>query len=132
MALFTFLYVDIIDCTATLYSMARFSGVVDPETGDFPRSTLAYCTDAICISMGALLGVSPVTVCKLHFSSNPSSTILTLGSHRVWSRHCGRRKDWSDRHDLRPLLPHFHVLRSYFCFHSAMGHGMYTDPGKYP
>ncbi|KAL5120253.1 hypothetical protein ACEQ8H_001811 [Pleosporales sp. CAS-2024a] len=61
MALFTLLYVDIIDCTATLYSMARFSGVVDPETGDFPRSTIAYCTDAICISMGALLGVSPVT-----------------------------------------------------------------------
>jgi AGZA family xanthine/uracil permease-like MFS transporter len=61
MALFTFLYVDIIDCTATLYSMARFSGVVDPETGDFPRSTLAYCTDAFCISVGALLGTSPVT-----------------------------------------------------------------------
>lgn len=61
MALFTFLYVDIIDCTATLYSMARFSGVVDPETGDFPRSTLAYCTDAFCISIGALLGTSPVT-----------------------------------------------------------------------
>lgn len=61
LALFTFLYVDIIDCTATLYSMARFSGVVDPDTGDFPRSTLAYCTDAFCISMGALLGCSPVT-----------------------------------------------------------------------
>jgi AGZA family xanthine/uracil permease-like MFS transporter len=61
LALFTFLYVDIIDCTATLYSMARFSGVVDPDTGDFPRSTLAYCTDAFCISIGALLGVSPVT-----------------------------------------------------------------------
>ncbi|KAF2794902.1 hypothetical protein K505DRAFT_241169 [Melanomma pulvis-pyrius CBS 109.77] len=61
LALFTFLYVDIIDCTATLYSMARFSGVVDPETGDFPRSTLAYCTDALCISVGALLGCSPVT-----------------------------------------------------------------------
>lgn len=41
--------------------MARFSGVVDPDTGDFPRSTLAYCTDAFCISMGALLGCSPVT-----------------------------------------------------------------------
>jgi AGZA family xanthine/uracil permease-like MFS transporter len=64
MALLTFLYVDIIDCTATLYSMARFSGVVDPETGDFPRSTLAYCTDAFCISIGALLGTSPVTACK--------------------------------------------------------------------
>jgi AGZA family xanthine/uracil permease-like MFS transporter len=62
MTLFTFLYVDIIDCTATLYSMARFSGVVDPETGDFPRSTMAYCTDAFCISVGALLGTSPVTV----------------------------------------------------------------------
>jgi AGZA family xanthine/uracil permease-like MFS transporter len=61
LALFTFLYVDIIDCTATLYSMARFSGVVDPDTGDFPRSTIAYCTDAFCISMGSLLGCSPVT-----------------------------------------------------------------------
>lgn len=61
LALFTFLYVDIIDCTATLYAMARFSGAVDPDSGDFPRSTLAYCTDAFCISIGALLGVSPVT-----------------------------------------------------------------------
>lgn len=60
LALFTFLYVDIIDCTATLYSMARFSNVVD-ENGDFPRSTLAYCTDAFSISIGALLGCSPVT-----------------------------------------------------------------------
>jgi adenine/guanine/hypoxanthine permease len=61
LALFTFLYVDIIDATATLYSMARFSGVVDPDTGDFPRSTLAYCTDALTISVGALFGCSPVT-----------------------------------------------------------------------
>jgi AGZA family xanthine/uracil permease-like MFS transporter len=41
--------------------MARFSGVVDPETGDFPRSTLAYCTDAMAISIGSLFGCSPVT-----------------------------------------------------------------------
>jgi AGZA family xanthine/uracil permease-like MFS transporter len=41
--------------------MARFSGAVDPETGDFPRSTLAYCCDAITISIGSLLGCSPVT-----------------------------------------------------------------------
>ncbi|KAL1613960.1 hypothetical protein SLS54_010107 [Diplodia seriata] len=61
LALFTFLYVDIIDCTATMYSMARFSGVVDASTGDFPRSTAAYCTDAFSISVGALFGVSPVT-----------------------------------------------------------------------
>ncbi|KAF1809921.1 xanthine/uracil permease family protein-like protein [Eremomyces bilateralis CBS 781.70] len=61
LALFTFLYVDIIDCTATLYSMARFSGVVDQTSGDFPRSTIAYCTDAISISIGAVFGCSPVT-----------------------------------------------------------------------
>ncbi|CAG9993823.1 unnamed protein product [Clonostachys byssicola] len=62
LALFTFLYVDIIDATATLYSMVRFCGVVDEKTDDFPRSTLAYCTDAAFISIGALLGSSPSTV----------------------------------------------------------------------
>ncbi|OTA94357.1 hypothetical protein M434DRAFT_10748 [Hypoxylon sp. CO27-5] len=60
LALITFLYVDIIDCTATLYSMAKFCGVVGDD-GDFPRSTLAYCTDAIMISIGSLFGCSPVT-----------------------------------------------------------------------
>ncbi|ATY58459.1 purine transporter [Cordyceps militaris] len=60
LALFTFLYVDIIDATATLYSMVRFCGVVDKD-GDFPRSTIAYCTDAAFISIAALLGCSPVT-----------------------------------------------------------------------
>ncbi|KAG6023310.1 hypothetical protein E4U19_004452 [Claviceps sp. Clav32 group G5] len=61
LAIFTFLYVDIIDATATLYSMVRFCGVVDQKDGDFPRSTLAYCTDAFFISVGALFGCSPVT-----------------------------------------------------------------------
>lgn len=60
-ALITFLYVDIIDCSATLYSMARFCNRVRRGERDFPRSTLAFCTDAICISLGALLGCSPVT-----------------------------------------------------------------------
>jgi AGZA family xanthine/uracil permease-like MFS transporter len=60
-ALFTFLYVDIIDCTATLYSMARFCSRARKEETDFPRSTVAFCVDAICISVGALFGVSPVT-----------------------------------------------------------------------
>ncbi|CAK7270011.1 hypothetical protein SEPCBS57363_003889 [Sporothrix epigloea] len=60
MALFTFLYVDIVDCTATLYAMARFSGKTGPD-GDFPRSTIAYCTDALFISIGSLFGCSPCT-----------------------------------------------------------------------
>ncbi|KAF8309293.1 xanthine/uracil permease, partial [Clavulina sp. PMI_390] len=60
-ALVTFLYVDLFDTTGTLYAMAKFSGVVDPVTKDFERSTVAYCVDALSISMGSLLGTSPVT-----------------------------------------------------------------------
>ncbi|PHH61229.1 hypothetical protein CDD81_663 [Ophiocordyceps australis] len=62
LALFTFLYVDIIDTTATLYSMVCFSGANSRrKDGDFNRSTLAYCIDALFISVAALLGCSPVT-----------------------------------------------------------------------
>jgi len=60
-ALITFLYVDLFDTTGTLYAMAKFSGVVDPVTKDFERSTVAYCVDAFSISMGSLMGTSPVT-----------------------------------------------------------------------
>jgi len=60
-ALGTMLYVDILDTTGTLYSMAKFAGLRDPVTMDFEGSTVAYCVDAVCISMGALLGTSPVT-----------------------------------------------------------------------
>lgn len=52
--------------------MARFCGRAqqqkdrakkrkDNSEGDFPRSTVAYCIDAACISIGSLLGCSPVT-----------------------------------------------------------------------
>ncbi|KAF8905885.1 permease family-domain-containing protein [Mucidula mucida] len=60
-ALITFLYVDILDTTGTLYSMARFAGLRDEITLDFENSTIAYCVDAFSISMGALVGTSPVT-----------------------------------------------------------------------
>ncbi|KAF9267194.1 xanthine/uracil permease [Marasmius fiardii PR-910] len=60
-ALVTFLYVDILDTTGTVYSMAKFAGLRDPVTLDFEGSTMAYCIDAFSISMGALVGVSPVT-----------------------------------------------------------------------
>ncbi|KAJ1965989.1 hypothetical protein IWQ62_002532 [Dispira parvispora] len=59
-ALITFLYVDIMDTTGTMFSMARFGGFVD-EYGDFPGSTAAFMTDAVCISVGAVFGTSPVT-----------------------------------------------------------------------
>ncbi|ODA84149.1 hypothetical protein RJ55_02667 [Drechmeria coniospora] len=62
LALITFLYVDILDCTATLYSMAGFAGLVDPVTQDFEGSSVAYMVDAVCISISAILGMPPVTV----------------------------------------------------------------------
>ncbi|CAG1980576.1 unnamed protein product [Fusarium graminearum] len=61
LTLFTFLYMDIIDATATLYSMLRFCGVVDDIDGDFPRSTLTYCCDALSISTSALFSCFPIT-----------------------------------------------------------------------
>ncbi|CAG8616688.1 5922_t:CDS:2 [Cetraspora pellucida] len=60
LALITFLYVDILDTTGTLYSMAKFGGFLD-ETGDFEGSTAAFICDASSISIGAIFGTSPVT-----------------------------------------------------------------------
>lgn len=60
-ALVTFLYVDILDCTGTMYSMARYCGAIDEETQDFEGSAIAYLVDAFGVSIGALFGSSPVT-----------------------------------------------------------------------
>ncbi|CAO3608198.1 unnamed protein product [Cunninghamella blakesleeana] len=59
-ALITFLYVDILDTTGTMYSMAKYGGFTD-KSGDFEKSTLAFMTDAITISIGAIFGSSPCT-----------------------------------------------------------------------
>jgi len=61
LALITFLYVDILDCTGTLYSMAKFAGALDPKTQDFEGSAVAYLVDATGISIGALFGSPPCT-----------------------------------------------------------------------
>jgi xanthine/uracil/vitamin C permease (AzgA family) len=75
------LYVDILDATGTLYSMARFSGVVDPATGDFPKSTIAYSADAVAISIGSLFGSSPVTAFVESGVSETRFTLLTNSNH---------------------------------------------------
>lgn len=59
-ALITFLYVDLLDTTGTLYSMAKFAGFVD-EKGDFEGQYFAFMSDAFSIVIGSLLGTSPVT-----------------------------------------------------------------------
>ncbi|KAJ5491236.1 xanthine/uracil permease [Penicillium diatomitis] len=61
LAFITFLYVDILDTTGTMYSMARFAGVIDERTQDFEGSAIAYMVDAISISIGSLFGSPPVT-----------------------------------------------------------------------
>ena len=60
LALFTFLYVDLLDTTGTLYSMASFAGMVD-DNGDFEGQTVSFSTDAIGTIIGATMGTSPVT-----------------------------------------------------------------------
>lgn len=60
-ALVTFLYVDILDATGTLYTMARFAGFTD-NNGDFEGQYFAFMSDAAAIVVGSLLGTSPVTV----------------------------------------------------------------------
>lgn len=51
---------DILDTTGTMYSMAKYGGFTD-KAGDFERSTLAFMTDAVTISVGACFGSSPCT-----------------------------------------------------------------------
>ncbi|KAJ7565555.1 hypothetical protein O6H91_02G065100 [Diphasiastrum complanatum] len=59
-ALVTFLYVDILDTTGTLYAMAKFAGYVD-EQGNFEGQYYAFMSDASAIIIGSTLGTSPVT-----------------------------------------------------------------------
>ncbi|KAG5031685.1 hypothetical protein JHK82_015284 [Glycine max] len=59
-AVVTFLYVDILDTTGTLYSMARFAGFTD-DKGGFEGQYFAFMSDATSIVVGSLLGTSPVT-----------------------------------------------------------------------
>lgn len=61
LAFIIFLYVGILDCIGTLYSMARFCGAVDEKTQDFEDSATAYLVDAFGISIGSLFGTTPVT-----------------------------------------------------------------------
>ncbi|KAK2462181.1 hypothetical protein APHAL10511_005813 [Amanita phalloides] len=59
-AVIIFLYITVLDTTGTLDSMAKFAGLRDPLTLDFENSTIAYCINALSVSIGALMGTSPV------------------------------------------------------------------------
>jgi AGZA family xanthine/uracil permease-like MFS transporter len=59
-ALVTFLYVDLLDTTGTLFAMAKYANILDAD-GDFEGSTRAFVVDGFMTSMGALMGTSPLT-----------------------------------------------------------------------
>ncbi|KAJ1963085.1 hypothetical protein GGI12_002262 [Dipsacomyces acuminosporus] len=60
-ALITFLYVDILDCTGTMFSMAKFGGYMNDKTQDFEGSSMAFLVDSASIAIGSAFGTSPVT-----------------------------------------------------------------------
>ncbi|WIA38688.1 hypothetical protein OEZ86_001993 [Tetradesmus obliquus] len=66
-ALVTFLYLDFLDATGTLFSMAsmlnhRIPGFVDEKTKAFPNQLFALCVDGIATVIGSLLGCAPLAV----------------------------------------------------------------------
>lgn len=88
-ALFTFLYVDVLDTTGTLYSMARFAGFVD-EKGEFEGQYFAFMSDATAIVAGSLLGTSPVTAfiessTGIREGGRTGLTALTVASYFILS-----------------------------------------------
>lgn len=65
-ALLTFLYLNFLDVTGTLFTMASsinqsVPGFVD-SSNHFPRQVWAFCVDGGAIVLGSLLGTSPLTV----------------------------------------------------------------------
>ncbi|PRW05836.1 Adenine guanine permease AZG1 [Chlorella sorokiniana] len=66
LVLFTFLYIDLLDCTGTLLSMARLLDFSMPgfltETMEFPGQMWAFLSDGIGIVTGSMMGTTPLTV----------------------------------------------------------------------
>lgn len=59
-ALFTFLYVDFLDTSGTLFGLANQMDLVD-EDGNFEGSTAAFSSDALATIFASIFGMSPVT-----------------------------------------------------------------------
>eukprot|EP00005_Dracoamoeba_jomungandri_P000619 CAMPEP_0174255402 /NCGR_PEP_ID=MMETSP0439-20130205/4745_1 /TAXON_ID=0 /ORGANISM="Stereomyxa ramosa, Strain Chinc5" /LENGTH=284 /DNA_ID=CAMNT_0015337581 /DNA_START=415 /DNA_END=1269 /DNA_ORIENTATION=- len=59
-ALITLLYVDLLDTTGTLYSMAKFAGFMK-EDGSFEGQYFAFMIDGIATIIGSMVGISPST-----------------------------------------------------------------------
>ncbi len=113
LALFTFLYVDIIDATATLYSMVRFCGVVDPKDGDFPDPPLRT---------ARMLLVSRSDRCSVVLRSLLLLKVVLDRRGRSHRAHC---------HGHGHLLPVLHLLRPHIRIHPPLGDGVHLGSGQY-
>lgn len=103
--------------------MAKFAGLRDPVTLDFEGSTLAYCVDAITISIGSLLGTSPVTAfiesaTGIAGACFPRWTLLPFPLHA-----CSRgRKDRYHCHRNGFDVPCLGLLRPHLRLHPIVGY----------
>ncbi|GAB4816680.1 hypothetical protein N2152v2_003726 [Parachlorella kessleri] len=65
-ALFTFLYIDLLDCTGSLLSMARLMDYFVPgflsEEMEFPGQMWAFLSDGVGILSGSMMGTTSLTV----------------------------------------------------------------------
>jgi adenine/guanine/hypoxanthine permease len=61
LALLTLLYVDVLDTTGTMYSMAEYGGFTDGDTGGFEGEYRAFLVDAGSTVLSAGLGSTTVT-----------------------------------------------------------------------
>lgn len=64
--LITLLYIDLLDCTGTLLSMAHVLDSVLPgfldDAGEFPGQMWAFLADGVGILVGSMMGTTPLTV----------------------------------------------------------------------
>lgn len=89
-------------------AMAKFADLLDPITGDFEGSTLAYCVDGFCIAMGSLMGMSPVTAYV------ESSTGISDGGKTGITAMTSASNDLRNRADADDLDSEFRLLHRCF------------------
>ena len=104
LAFITFLYVDILDCTGTLYSMARFCGAIDEKTQDFEGS-------AVALPRRRLRHLDRISI-----RMSPSHCL-----HRIRCRYLRRWRNRSHSNCNWSMLLHLNLLRSHLRFDPTLG-----------
>jgi xanthine/uracil/vitamin C permease (AzgA family) len=131
LAFITFLYVDILDTTGTLYSMARFAGALDEGTQDFEGSALAY----VSFLFRFLTSFTELTNldgrCYLRLDWLPLRHAPGIRLHRERRWNLRRRHDGPDFLCNRSLLLRRNLFRAHIRIHSTLGNRLHPgDSGS--